>query len=193
MDYILLSLAFTALFAAVSFSRVAKVWMQALVWLVVFILLVIINYTALPVLSWWGFHGVWVEAFFFSLLGVLVFVSYGDVDPDEIGLVDFLRLLPLGVTIIAFFVQWGQSAEAFHADEYYKRLKVEAVPDSVFNADDPPIIILAPKYDIARMAPCRHIFMTGLFIARIRSALVKSLHSSLETLLNFSVSYFSRT
>ena len=64
---------------------------------------------------------------------------------------------------------------------------------SVFNADDPPIIILAPKYVIARMAPCRHIFMTGLFIARIRSALVKSLHSSLETLLNFSVSYSSRT
>ena len=62
MDYILLSLAFTALFAGVSFSRDVKIWVQALVWLVMFILLGIINYTALPVLSWWGFHGVWVEA-----------------------------------------------------------------------------------------------------------------------------------
>ena len=139
MDYILLSLAFTALFAGVSFSRDAKIWVQALVWLVMFILLGIINYTALPVLSWWGFHGVWAEAFFVSLLGVVAFLSYAFGSFDEVRKVDYLRLLPLGVTLIAFFVQWGQSAEAFHADEYYKRLKVEAVPDSVFNADVHPI------------------------------------------------------
>lgn len=137
MSYIALTLGFTALFAVLSFHKEYKTTWSILC-AVVFVLFGVINYNTLPVLQWWGFEGVWIEAFIVSLAGAGLHFAFCADDSDyEIKYA--WRFIPTGITVLAFFIAGFQSWEMFHADEYYKRLKVETVPDSVFNADVHPI------------------------------------------------------
>ena len=137
MSYIALTLGFTALFAVLSFHKEYKTTWSILC-AFVFVLFGVINYNTLPVLQWWGFEGVWIEAFIVSLAGAGLHFAFCADDSDyEIKYA--WRFIPTGITVLAFFIAGFQSWEMFHADEYYKRLKVETVPDSVFNADVHPI------------------------------------------------------
>lgn len=137
MSYFILTLGFTALFAVLSFHKEYKtIW--GILCAIVFIFFGVVNYNTLPVLQFWGFEGVWIEAFFVSLAGALLHVAFvngnDEYDPEYAW-----RFIPTVITVIAFFIAGFQSWEIFHADEYYNRLKVETVSDSTFNADVYPI------------------------------------------------------
>ena len=89
MSYIALTLGFTALFAVLSFHKEYKTTWSILC-AVVFVLFGVINYNTLPVLQWWGFEGVWIEAFIVSLAGAGLHF-----DPDvgmHVGRLDFLSV-----------------------------------------------------------------------------------------------------
>ncbi len=136
MSYILLSAAYAAMFAVLSYHKETPKTLWAIINIIVFVVLGLINYNTLPVLQWWGFEGVWVEAFFVSLAGICFYHIYSDGDVSS---KDNWRLLPTVITILAFFISAFQSWEMFHADAYYKRLKVEMVADTTFQKDVHPI------------------------------------------------------
>ena len=75
MSYIALTLGFTALFAVLSFHKEYKTTWSILC-AVVFVLFGVINYNTLPVLQWWGFEGVWIEAFIVSLTGACLHFAF---------------------------------------------------------------------------------------------------------------------
>ena len=136
MSYIVLSAAYAAMFAVLSYSREVPKTLWVIINTIVFVILGLVNYNTLPVLQWWGFEGVWVEAFLVSLAGIGIYLIYSDGDFSS---KDYWRLIPTGITILAFFIAGFQSWEMFHADEYYKRLKVEMVADTTFQKDVHPI------------------------------------------------------
>ena len=136
MSYFLLSAVYTAMFAVLSYHKETPKTLWAIINIIVFVVLGLVNYNTLPVLQWWGFEGVWVEAFFVSLAGIGIYLLYSD---GEFTRKNYWRLLPTGITILAFFIAGFQSWEMFHSDEYYKRLKVEMVADTTFQKDVHPI------------------------------------------------------
>ena len=102
MSYIALTLGFTALFAVLSFHKEYKTTWSILC-AVVFVLFGVINYNTLPVLQWWGFEGVWIEAFIVSLAGAGLHFAFCADDSDyEIKYA--WRFIPTGITVWLFFL-----------------------------------------------------------------------------------------
>lgn len=140
MEYIIFSLGLTALFTVISYRKSVSVWSN-LLWIIgVMLSLMVINYFSMPVLAFWGFHGVWVEAFLVSLLGCVIYCSQSDNDNH---LYCWFSAIPTVVILVAGIVCFCQSAECFHADKYYQRLKVTEVADTsaqrLFAQDISPI------------------------------------------------------
>ena len=131
MIYVLFSIALAAIFGFTAYNTENKKFVAVLSG-VVFIFAWLINYFAMPVMQWWGFEGVWIQMFIFATLGALLNYNLS----EEFKL---WRFIPTGITLIAALIAGCQSAEMFHADEYYSRLKVETVSDSTFRQDVHPI------------------------------------------------------
>lgn len=108
-----------------------------------------INYFGLPVMNFWGFHGVWLQITLVVILGPLFSYleglgwDYGwfewDVyDSDDRPRV-ILRWIPAIVVGLIFFCSQFQTCSAFRAEEYQEMLEVEVVADSTFNNEVHPI------------------------------------------------------
>lgn len=135
MSYFLLTAAMVALFALIAWSKEIgedsekKFWFGAAC-VVLFICLGLINYNAMPVLQWWGFEGVWIEAGLVASLGLLAFFAF---DEGESGKMWWkIKSIPTAVVLVAFILGCVNSCEMFHAGEYNKRLPVKEVNESTF-------------------------------------------------------------
>lgn len=141
MSYVLFSLALTILFGAIAYNGKNKKT-TATCSVIVFLFFGLINYFGLPVMQWWGFHGVWCEAFLVSLAGFITCLfevdKYGDSETVW-KKSKYWHAAPVIVCLIAFFVMAATSWEMFNANKYQKLLTVEMVSDSTFNSEVHPI------------------------------------------------------
>ncbi|MFV0625991.1 MAG: hypothetical protein ACK5N8_01400 [Alphaproteobacteria bacterium] len=135
MSYILFSLLLAIVFAGFAFNRENKV-LVAIVAVVYFIIMGVINYFSLPTLAIWGFHAVWIEITLSVVLGTAL--SYLDRDEESPN----LRWIGTVILVVLFFVSQFQSCEMMNADKHNKLLSnVEIVADSTFNGEISPISV----------------------------------------------------
>jgi len=159
-NYLILSVAELVLFIAITFSvklfAEKKSVLTYLYWCGgLFLTVGAINYFLMPVLQWWGFEGVWIETSLVSAVGFITAVAFY-IDQSDLGwrekeaiqkrrkelkrfskewfveYKDWVRALPLVITLIAPVVAWFQSAEVWNSEKYLKRLTVEEVADTTF-------------------------------------------------------------
>lgn len=172
--YFLLSLAQALLFLAIIAGKrtfedgryKVTLWFT----LGVFLLFWGINYFNMPTLALWGFEGVWIETFFISLIGGIV--AYGLYLADDEGFPlrsrekrwgkawwydkkDWLRTLPLVITLIAPMVAAVQSWEIFNSEKFAQRLPVvetiENVDSAKVNAADTAFNKTIAVVDVKKM------------------------------------------
>ena len=133
MEYIILTIAMVALFALIAWSKEIgkdaekKFWFGSAC-VVLFIFFGLINYNAMPVLQWWGFEGVWIEAGLVSCLGFWAF--FGFADDDSIGKLWRIKSFPTVIVVAAFILGCVDSCEPFNAKAFNERIKVEEITDS---------------------------------------------------------------
>ena len=126
MMYLLLSIFFAAVFVVMTKKalefRNACIFggIIGLVWLA-------INYFAMPVLSLWGYYGIWAELLITTVIGAIVYMTE---DGDQLWQV-FVPISVLGFIIV---VAVG-SSPMFHAKAYNNRLQVEEVAFENFSTD----------------------------------------------------------
>jgi hypothetical protein len=143
--YILLSVLETILFALIGFTKASfKNLFLILESLLVFVVLFIVNYNAMPVLQVWGYEGVWLETFMVSLAGVGAYALALSLENNECPKSEkkhfsHLRWIPAGIPVLVAVVAFFQSAEISNAGKYAQRLKVEVVSDQDFKNDISPI------------------------------------------------------
>ena len=133
MVYFFITLAFVLLYVAIAWTNdISRDEDKRIGFIVsviaLFLFLWFVNYNTMPVLQWWGFEGLWIEGFFVSLVGYLAYLLTGDCD----GKWWHVKIAPLAITIIAFFVGAVQSWEMFNADAFNKRLPVTEVKGETF-------------------------------------------------------------
>lgn len=129
-----------------------------------------INYFNMPTLALWGFEGVWIETFFISLIGgFIAYVLYLS-DDDGCPLCscekrwskawwcdkkEWLRTLPLVITLIAPIVAAFQSWECFNSEKFAQRLPVvetiENVDSAKVNAADTAFNKTIAVVDVKKM------------------------------------------
>lgn len=133
----LFSLALAIIFAAMTLRKDNK-GLIAILSVVIFVLFGVINFSAMPVLSFWGFSGVWIEITLVTLGGALF--SMFDEDSDWcLDNFNLFRASPFFLVMIAFAIKCFTSAEMFNSNNYQQLLKVETVQDSTFNHEVHPI------------------------------------------------------
>ena len=132
-NYLFLSLAQAVLFALVSYSSKGSKLRWGILSILMFLLVGIINYFGMPTLQWWGFEGVWIETFIVSVLGFVAFIFNNDEDYPEP--LDYLRLIPVVITLIAPIVAFCQTTRIANAEEYANRIEVTTVDVSSFRDD----------------------------------------------------------
>lgn len=135
MAYFLLTIAFVAVFALIAWSKEIsedsekKFWFGAAC-VVLFVFLFLINYNAMPVLQWWGFEGVWIEAGFVAILGILAFFAFDEGESNSMWWK--IKSIPTVIVVAAFILGCVNSCEPFHADEFNHRLPSKEVNESTF-------------------------------------------------------------
>jgi len=137
-----------------------------------------INYFNMPTLAPWGFEGVWIETFFVALIAFgFAYLDYyiaepGDYDKERARRKrrselkrwswawfkeyrDWLRALPLVITLIAPVVAAVQSFEMFNSEKFVKRLPVvetiENVDSAKVNAADTAFNKTVAVIDVQKM------------------------------------------
>ena len=135
MEYVFLTIIMVVSFGIIAWSKAIsenpeKKVMFGIATGLLFIFLGLINYNAMPVLQFWGFEGVWIEAFLVSCLGFWAF--FGFAEDSSIEKWWKIKIMPLTVVLLAFILGCVQSCEVFHADAYNKRLPVTEVNEKTF-------------------------------------------------------------
>ena len=135
MDYLILTVIMTAVFAIVSFNGREKS-VCAIGSSVAFILLLMYNISFLPVLNLSSFPDVWVEFMVVSFFGFVVYLlPYSESFNKAPKAFVALRTVPFIASILVLFVMWGQCFHFYQADKFCNMLKVDTVSLDQFNHD----------------------------------------------------------
>ena len=135
MDYLILTVIMTAVFAIVSFNGREKS-VCAIGSSVAFILLLMYNISFLPVLNLSSFPDVWVEFMVVSFFGFVVYLlPYSESFDKAPKAFVALRTVPFIASILVLFVMWGQCFHFYQADKFCNMLKVDTVSLDQFNHD----------------------------------------------------------
>jgi len=145
MIYVLISALLAAVYGLLSYSRERANHVMVLYsGLTVFLTLCLINYFAMPVLSPWGYFGIWVELLLVSLLASLVYPNKDDAD--------WRPLVPC-VIVLFMIIAGFCSSTILQTKAYQKMLNVQEVEYKNFATDVnviPVEKLIVADYSLAR-------------------------------------------